>query len=143
MRECQMEESLQGLFMQTAHIYAAKTFSVFREMDIHPKQVPLIGILYMNEGISQRELSSILKIKPPTVAVSLKRLEGAGIVERHADENDQRMSRVYLTKCGKELAERSRQVMRENEEKIFSRFSESEKCLMKRFLHQMIENLES
>lgn len=143
MRECQMEDSLQGLFLQTAHIYAAKTFSIFSKMNIHPKQVPLIGILYMNEGISQRELSGILKIKPPTVAVSLKRLEGAGIVERRADEKDQRMSRVYLTKHGKELGELSCRVIKENGGKLFQDFSESEKCLMKRFLHQMIENLES
>ena len=83
-----------------------------------------------------------MKITPPTVAVSIKRMEKSGLIIRKADEKDQRMSRIYLSPKGRELSKNVQKMVEDSEKAIFHGFSESEICLMKRFFKQMIENLE-
>ena len=136
------EENLQTLFIRLTHLYFKKAFDMLKDTGIHPKQVPLIGLVYHREGISQKEISQALQISPPTVAVSIKRLEKAGIIERTADEKDQRLSRIYLTEEGKTVTEKARECIREKEKLLFQGFSESEICLLRRFFLQMIQNLE-
>ena len=98
-------------------------------------------LLDEHAGMSQKEISQELNISPPTVAVSVKRLEKAGFVERRPDENDQRMSRISLTPQGREIIEEAKACIEENESLMFKGFSESEICLLKRFFEQMITNL--
>ena len=90
MEEEKREEDLQNLFVRLTHLYYKKAFALVKDFGIHPKQVPLVGLVFCREGISQKEISPALRISPPTVAVSIKRLEKAGIIERRADEKDQR-----------------------------------------------------
>ena len=98
-------------------------------------------LLSNQEGLSQREISKELGISPPTVAVSVKRLEKSGLVERKEDEKDQRRCRIYLTRQGKEIICNVKQCVEEKEALVFQGFTESEQCLTKRFFDQMIENL--
>ena len=136
------EEGMQSLFIKLTHLYFKKAFALVKDTCIHPKQAPLIGLLSCREGISQKEISQTLRISPPTVAVSIKRLEKSGIIERRADEKDQRLSRIYLTEEGKTVTRRVKDCIKEKEEAVFRGFSESELCLLRRFFLQMIQNLE-
>lgn len=140
--ECGKEDSLQSLYMKMTHLYFGRAYEALREMDVHPRQVPMLHLLGRKEGLSQREISSEMRIKPPTVAVSIKRMEKAGLIIRKADDKDQRMSRIYLSPKGRELNGNVQKMVEESEAAVFRGFSESEICLMKRFFKQMIENLE-
>lgn len=135
------EEPLQALFARITHLYFCKGFKMLQEMDVHPKQVPLLYFLSEHKGLSQNEISKQMNIKPPTVAVSIKRLEKAGVIERRADEADHRISRVYLTQKGVELNEAVRERIEQSERVMFKDFSEAEICLIRRFFNQIIENL--
>lgn len=137
------DDSLQNMLVKLTHLYFKRAFAALKETDIHPKQVPLLGLLSTQEGQSQREISQALKISAPTVAVSIKRLEKSGILERRADEKDQRMSRIYLTEKGKAITEKVKSCIEESENMTFQGFSESELCLLRRFFAQMIDNLEN
>lgn len=139
--EDKKEEPLQALFGRITHLYFCKGFKMLQEMDVHPKQVPILYFLRENEGLSQNEISKQMHIKPPTVAVSIKRLEKSGIIERRADAADHRISRVYLTEKGVELSERVKERLEQSERVMFREFSEAELCLMRRFFNQIIENL--
>ncbi len=135
------DDSLHGRFVQLTHLYYRNTFRNLSEIGIHPKQIPLLILLDKKDGMSQREISEELHISAPTVAVSMKRMEKAGIIERKSDEHDQRMVRIYLTARGRETIEKSKKCVEDNEKTVFAGFSESEMCLMKRFFDQMIKNL--
>lgn len=135
------EDSIQSRFVRLVRLYHRSSFEIFKETEIHPKQIPLLVILDETEGVSQKEISVKLETSAPTVAVSIKRLEKAGLVERRTDERDQRMSRIYLTAKGKEVIKSTKARLKETEKQIFQGFSESEICLMKRFFDQMIKNL--
>lgn len=136
------EDSLQSMLVKLTHLYFKRAFATLKETDIHPKQVSMLGLLSSREGQSQKEISQALRISAPTVAVSIKRLEKTGILERRADEKDQRMSRIYLTEKGKAITEEVKSCIEKSEDLIFRGFSESELCLIRRFFAQMIDNLE-
>lgn len=137
------QELLQSLFGKITHLYFRNGFKILQETGVHPKQVPLLHLLNKYEGLSQNEIGRQLNIKPPTVAVSIKRLEKSGIVERRTDENDQRKSLIYLTDKGRGLSLAVKSKINECEFSMFNGFSDAELCLMRRFFNQIIENLET
>lgn len=53
--------------------------------------------LYKKDGISQEELSDLLKIDKATTAKALKKLEEEGYIVRNVDSDDKRAYRVYVT----------------------------------------------
>ena len=54
-------------------------------------------------GITQKELASHLEISKASVAVSVKRMESAGLLRREGDPDDGRVSHLYLTPAGEEM----------------------------------------
>ena len=113
-----------------------------QELGIYPGQIPVLGLLAYKDGLSQREIAEHLRIKPPTVNVTVQRLEKAGFLFRKADEKDQRVSRIYLTEKGKQAKERGMKRVEENEKILFDGFSDAELCLLRRFLEQITANID-
>lgn len=142
MIECEVGDSLQGMFLQLTHSYFHKMYHQVSNLGLHPGQVPILHVLYKQEGLSQRELARMLNIKPPTVTVTIRRMEKAGFVKRYQDEADQRISRIHLTHKGRESFLQVKEIMQANEKAVFSDFSETEICLIRRFFKQMRENIE-
>ena len=68
------EESVQHLMFLTAHSYLARSFGQATSHGIHPGQIPMLKLLQREDGISG-EYQSDSGIQPPTVTVSLKRME--------------------------------------------------------------------
>ena len=64
----------------------------------------ILFYLAQNNGISQLELARLVGIKPPTVSVSLQKMESDGFVTRKTDPDDQRRTIVYLTEKGNKAA---------------------------------------
>lgn len=144
MKEEKLEDTtIQGLFMRASHTYFQKNFCQINRLGLHPGQIPVLWHLFQEEGLSQKELSNRLKVKPPTVNVSLQRLEKMECIYRQQDAKDLRISRIYLTEKGKDLAEQIERIMENNERQMTKNFTETEICLLSRFLRQMIENIES
>lgn len=136
------ENSLLSLFMKVDRHFMAKCFGQMQGLGIYPGQIPVLGMVSKKEGLSQKELAEILRIKPPTVTVSVQRLEKAGFLYKKPDEKDQRIARIYLTEKGKETKARALQRIRENESVMLEGFSETEQCLLRRFLEQILENID-
>ena len=135
------EKSIQRLIMEISHMYMEKCFGKLKGLGIHPRQMPILAVLWKEDGCSQKELASRLGVKPPTVTVSIQRLEKTGIIVRKQDEKDQRISRIYLTEEGKTIINEGMRMVKEGEKQVLTGFSESELCLMKRFCIQIKENI--
>lgn len=144
MCECKKEkpQSLQGAFMRLLHRYTEVNFGRLKDLGVHPGQLPFLNIIRHQEGISQRELAERLHVKPPTVAVTVKRLEKAGVIFRKPDPEDMRISRIYLTGKGREIAGRIEGIVQENERALTAGFSEEEVELAKAFFDRMLQNLD-
>lgn len=135
------KETFQEFLKELAHLYFLKVYNQMEDYGLHPGQVAVMKELEKREGRSQRELADLLHIKPPTVAVSIKRMEKSGFVERKQDEKDQRITRIYLTEYGKQVNKEISELLQKNEADLFIGFEEGEKYLFRRFLKQMIQNL--
>lgn len=134
--------SLQMLLNRVSHLYFAKNYEQISEKGMHPGQVPMLRLLAKEGGLSQREIAQKLHVKPPTVAVSIKRMENAGFLEKSPDLKDQRITRISLSPMGRGMIEDIKSIIEKNEEVVFKGFTESEQCLLRRFLIQIIRNLE-
>jgi DNA-binding MarR family transcriptional regulator len=66
----------------------------------------LQAISEMN-GATQRELADRLNITPASLAVSVKRMQKAGIVEKVADQTDLRSNRIHITEKGRKILSES------------------------------------
>jgi len=69
----------------------------------HPGQAGVLWALGSEEGLSQRELAEKVRLAPPTVTAMLQKMERGGLIERTADETDQRVTRIRLTDAGRAL----------------------------------------
>jgi len=72
----------------------------------HPQYLVMVA-LWQNEPVSVKGLSQLLQLDPPSVSPVLKRLESAGLIERHRDAVDERSVRITLTEAGRALKERA------------------------------------
>ena len=140
--EKEKQSSFLSLFMKVDRHFMTKCFGQMQELGIYPGQIPVLGLLAYKDGLSQREIAEHLRIKPPTVNVTVQRLEKAGFLFRKADEKDQRVSRIYLTEKGKQAKERGMKRVEENEKILLDGFSDAELCLLRRFLEQITANID-
>jgi DNA-binding MarR family transcriptional regulator len=101
----------------------------------------MLFILSKHDGLSQKELADILKVKASTITVMLKRMEKANLVTRRQDSQDQRISRVYITTEGLKLCKKASQVMSVIENECFGNFTTEETVILRRLFLQMKDNL--
>lgn len=134
-------KSTKELFLELAKVYFVKKYKVVADNGIYPGQEALLELVSNESGLSQKDLAKKLKIKPPTVAVSIKRMEKTGWLTREVDEGDKRISRVFITEEGKKVLEEVKVKSKELDEIVFAGIPEVEKCLLHRILIQLIENI--
>lgn len=139
----EVEECTHLLFGQVMHSYMQKSMGVFKKFKVHPGQAFLLNILNEKNGKSQKELAERLGVKPPSITVMLKKLEQEKYIEKIQDEKDQRLTRIYITDSGRELAKMVTHALREMEKQAFSNMTELEVMFLRRLLLQMKENLKN
>lgn len=134
-------DSVVLLLMQIFHSHIHYNYAKLENIDMHPRQFPMLRLLFEYPGLSQREIAEKLNIKPPTVAVSIKRLEKAGYVERNQDENNQRISRIYITDAGTQVMELGKKIIGEEEQMLLQDFTPEERALIREYLQRIKKNL--
>ncbi len=104
-------------------------------------QLPILEYIRKNNKCTQRELANFLKISPPSIATSVKRMQKAGLIEKETDETDQRYSRLSITKKGIEISEKCRTQYDQIDAQLFAGFSEKECETLYDFFGRMIKNI--
>ncbi len=105
-------------------------------------QPPVLFALYNKDGMSNSDLAEFLEITPATLTNKVKRMEKAGLVIRQRDEEDERVSRIYLTEKGRSFMDRLHQSMVEMEAVMLKGFSDSEVQRFTADMHKILENIE-
>ena len=132
----------QLMFLQISHTYFIKLFQQISGYGLYPGQMPVIKTLHEQNGLTQSEIAKKLKVKPSTVAVSIRRLEKAGMVMRQPDGSNQRRYRVYLTEQAEKIGDKMQDILRENEKHILAGFDEKERCMLEEFFRRLLENIQ-
>lgn len=70
---------------------------------LYPGQSRILHTISEMSGSTQKEIAERLDISPASMAVSIKRLQKAGLVEKAADQKDLRHNRISVTEKGRRL----------------------------------------
>lgn len=133
--------SIYHIFLEIQRLHYIKLHKATEKIGISHGQPPVLFILSEEDGQSQNEIATKLNVKASTLAVMLQRMEKSELIEKRLDEKDQRVSRVYITKKGEELAERAKSVLNKMELTCFNNLTMDEKVILRRLLLQIHENL--
>ena len=81
-----------------------------------------LRVLWIRDGLTQRELSARVGMMEPTTVIALKSMEKAGLVRRARSREDARRTHVWLTPIGRRLERQllpvALQIVREAEKGI-------------------------
>lgn len=112
-------------------------------LGIHPSQHHLLMHLARNGQSTQSSIAAAMEVSPSTIAVSLKKLEKGGYIEKRTDSADNRFNRIVLTKKGEEVVSKSKQLFDEADERLFGGFSEEEKESLDEYLSRILHSMEA
>lgn len=139
MRQIQDYIGFQVLQVHKAHRSRAE--AALNKLGIHTGQEMLLLQLWIEEGMPQSQLAASMGVEPPTATKMLQRMEHAGLIERRADGEDARVSRVYLTERGRALEQPVLDVWKQLEAQTITNLSATEQALLHRLLMQVSTNL--
>ena len=109
---------------------------------IHRSQHMLLMYLERKKGcVSQKGIAKEFDISPAAVAVTLKKLEAGGYVERNVREGDNRVNEISITEKGREIVEKSRKWFDNVDRQMFCEFTDEEYAVMGRCFDKMINGL--
>ena len=137
----QPPESLDFLFAQICRLKHARVHTLLEALGLYRGQTPVLRALWEQEGLTHTELANRLHVRPATITKMINRMERAGFVECRQDQQDQRVSRVYLTEAGRAIRTSVHQVWRTLEEEAFDGFTMGERALLTRLFLRVRENL--
>ena len=110
--------TLGHLLAQVCRLVGRRRRMKLESIGLHHGQGMILYRLWQNDGIAQSVLARALHITPPTASSTLQRMERGGWVQRHRDQADQRIVRVYLTDKARRLHEEARASFRELDQEM-------------------------
>ena len=135
------EESLNYQLIQLMKEHRQRAEEALSQLGLHVSQELVLFVLWREEGISQSELAARLRVELPTVTKAVHRMERAGLLIRQVDEEDTRVSRVYMTEKGRALYAPALNVWQDVEARMLHGMTEIEQAFLRRLLQQMVSNL--
>lgn len=134
-------ESLDFILANICHLHRIRWTQLLEALNLYQGQPPLLRELWEEEGLTQTELATRLKLTPPTVTKMLQRMEKSGFIQRKPDPDDQRVSRVYLTGAGRDVQQKVETVFTTLEVEGFANLTPEERDVLRRLLLQVRQNL--
>jgi DNA-binding MarR family transcriptional regulator len=134
-------EPLGHVLSRICRLTYAQMHALVGPLGLHRGQPLVLKALWGQEGLTHTELGSLLHVRPATMTNMIKHMEQAGFVERRTDEQDRRISRVYLTAAGREVQGQVQQMWVDFEAQVFDGLDQQERELLRRMLEQVQDNL--
>lgn len=126
---------LQLAQLMKAHRRCAEI--ALKEVGVYAGQEIILFQLWQQNGVTQSQLVVALEVEPPTVTKMLQRMEASGLVERRADPDDARLSRVFLTAKGRDLEAPVTAIWEHLERTLTAGLTEVELALLRRMVTHM------
>ena len=104
-------------------------------------QLPILAYISHNEGCTQKEIADWLKVSPASIALSTKRLQKAGLIDKAVDQDNLRRNRLRVTDKGRETALRHREAENAFDRNMFSGISEPSLEQFSETLDVFLQNL--
>jgi DNA-binding MarR family transcriptional regulator len=100
-----------------------------------------LRILWLKDGLTQRELSELAGVMEPTTFAAVKAMEQMGLVERRQLAGNRKNMHVFLTRAGSALEKKLVPLAEEVNHVSVAGSTEAQLQAMRQFLLLMLENL--
>ena len=135
------KKDLAEIFLDTNHLFYRYNMAWYGRNfgGIDPKQGQgrILSALRRMNSVSQKELGTILKVRPQSLGELLQKLETNGYIERRRSTIDKRSLIIDLTEKGETF-----QLNKPDYEEIFGELSDDERETLKNVLEKISTNLE-
>jgi DNA-binding MarR family transcriptional regulator len=142
---------MEGVHPSTMKAFLAfqKAVNTFQQMVLkdmsedgaQPSRMLCLRVIATYDGLCQREIAEILRISRARVTTVMQGLEKMGAIRRERDENDQRLTRVYLTELGRSLDQQKGSLRSSRINQMFGCMSEQERIQLQRCLDDVTSRL--
>ncbi len=146
-------DSIEGVHPDTLQAFLAfnKVVNSFEQLmvkdlseeDAQPSQITCLRLLTERDGICQREIADALRISRARVTAIVQALEKAGAIRRERDENDGRLTRVFVTEAGRELDRQKGHIREARINQIFADMSTEERVELRRRLDDLTDRIQN
>jgi DNA-binding MarR family transcriptional regulator len=136
----------QHVFFWLTQVIGARDQELAQGLKDHGLRVPewrCLAALYSRKHSTMSQLAELATIDRTTLTRTVDRMQDAGWLERLADEEDMRVTRLALTATGRKMFERVWPEVQRLNELALAGLSASQIETLKRILGQMRENLHS
>ncbi len=134
------EDQLVGLFDRLRQL--AFDQHPLTDSGVTMPQLALLDWIAASPGCGIQEMALGLGLTAPTVSVSARRLEAAGLVERRPDPQDGRAIQLLLTTQGQALHQRALAFRREKMQRLLAGLSLPERATLLSLLEQALNAAE-
>jgi len=112
--------------------------------NLHRSQHRMLMYLSGQEQIpSQKQIADQFEISPAAVAVTLKKLENNGFIERITSKSDNRFNEIRITEKGRNVVEETIEYFAYIDNAMFRDFSEEELQTLRKLVIHTSENLKA
>ncbi len=132
-----------GYLVRDAH----RAFQRLLERRIAPYGVTrgqwyFLRVLWSEDGLSQRELSTRVGMMEPTTVIALRSMENAGLIRRVRNADDKRKTQVWLTPKAKRMRNELLQVARGITDDAEHGIARADLAVFRRVIAWMTTNLD-
>lgn len=108
--QLRLDNQLCFLFHRISRELTAAYRPLLADLGLTYPQYLVMLVLWEDDGLGVGEIGDRLALDSGTLSPLLRRLEGAGLVERHRDPEDERRVTIHLTESGRVLEQRAADV---------------------------------
>ena len=134
------KEPPSRIINEISRLFAAKMRESESEMTQESVRLIIICLAH-GDGITQLDLVKKTHLSPPTVSITVKKLENLGYISRVSDAEDQRAVRVYLTDKGRQLDDSARNAVHNINNILMQGITPEQTELLTQLLGHMRDNL--
>jgi DNA-binding MarR family transcriptional regulator len=138
----ELDESLGFLIADTSRAVRRALYLRLAQHGIRGGHWYCLRSLYVQDGITQRELSQKLGIKESSTLEMLRAMESEGLICRSRDTEDRRKVRVYLADRALALRPVLMEILADMRQLLVSNLTNAEEVVLKLLLRQLRQTLE-
>ena len=140
-REAVPDDRLAHLIRDVARAQMRALQLRLAEHDVSFGHWTFLRILWLKDGLTQRELSELAGVMEPTTFAAVKAMEQMGLVERRQLAGNRKNMHVFLTRSGRALQTKLVPLAEEVNHVSVAGSTEAQVQAMRQFLLLMLENL--
>lgn len=137
------DSSCSVLLKQIHDVQEKNINNTLRNLDLTFSQINVLRALVhsADKQMSLKELEKILHVAQSTTARIVTKMESKGLIDSFGDASDKRIKYIRLTQYGEQYSSNAKQKLEEEETRLLSSLTETEKMVFISLLQKITSNL--